>query len=161
MKSESAWCRLLSICSFCGRVEDPYLLHECKYCGLLVCSKCILPEKHGCKRLPPRSGLTYYSKMNEESLDALQRVLEKREQVVIHYSYCTDCGERLYQKQEIAEVSGGFEKKSYNHCKKCGKRYPQDYSPSDSYTQQQFCPNCGHKISQDDTDCQNCSCKLR
>lgn len=151
----------MAVCSFCGRIEDIYLLHECKYCGLLVCSRCILPEKHDCKKLPPRSGLTYYNRINDESLKALQHELESREQPVTHYSYCTDCGERLTQRQEITEISGGFEKKNYNYCEKCGKRYPMNYSPLDSYAEQQFCPNCGHKISQDDTDCQNCGSKLR
>ncbi len=161
MKSKSNLVDLLSICSFCGKAENPYLLHECKYCGLLVCSKCILPEKHRCEKLPPKSGLTYYGKAHEESLDALQRTLENREQSTSHYAYCTDCGEQLSLKQEVIEISGGFEKKNYYLCEKCGRRYPLVYSPSDSYATQQFCPSCGSRISQHDTECPNCDSRLR
>ncbi len=41
-------------CSFCGKEEIGLELHRCKYCGLLVCNNCILPENHGCRELPLR-----------------------------------------------------------------------------------------------------------
>lgn len=34
-------------CQNCG-AKHSYLHRECRYCGKLVCSDCLLPEKHGC-----------------------------------------------------------------------------------------------------------------